>query len=92
MRARVIGMAIVVAAAFMGMDVPTAHAQSCFDLWVERNTIYKRAGYFFKTSRAINYLGNAGCRYDDEAELPLSPRQRSQIARILGMERRLGCR
>jgi hypothetical protein len=92
MRPMVIGMLAAMAAAISGMDVSTAYAQSCFELWVQRNSIYKRAGYCFKTSRATSYFGNAGCMYDDEAQLPLSPGERSQIARIMGMERRLGCR
>ena len=92
MRLTTIGMSAAMVAAILGMDVSSAHAQSCSELWLERNQIYKRAGYCFKTSRAINYFGNAGCMYDNEARLPLSPGERSQIARIVGMERRLGCR
>jgi hypothetical protein len=37
-----------------------AHADVCFDLWVQRNSIYKAYGYCFKTPKAISYFGN--CR------------------------------
>jgi hypothetical protein len=69
-----------------------AQAQSCDALWYERNAVYKRAGYCFKTPRAIATFGNAGCMYDNEYELPLSPRQRSRIAWIIRMEQQYGCR
>jgi hypothetical protein len=75
--------------------VPTASAMAqgiCQSLWVERNAIYKDAGYCFKTDRAISYFGNAGCRYEYEGDLPLSPRQRARIASILAEERANGCR
>jgi YARHG domain len=43
---------------------PAAHAQlseySCDALWHERNTIYARNGYCFKTDRAIEAFGR-GC-------------------------------
>jgi hypothetical protein len=72
-------------------SVSAAQAQSCQDLWVERNSYYKEAGYCFKTSRAISYFGNAGCQYDNEASLPLPRGVRGRIADITRMERRLGC-
>jgi hypothetical protein len=37
----------------------SASAGVCFDLWVARNSIHKAYGYRFKTSKAINYFGNA---------------------------------
>lgn len=69
-----------------------AQAQSCDQLWYERNAIYKRAGYCFKTPRAISTFGNAGCIYDSAEELPLTRGQRNRIAWIVRMERDLGCR
>lgn len=69
-----------------------AQAQSCGELWYQRNSIYKAAGYCFKTARAIRTFGNAGCGYDSEYALPLSPDQRGTIARIVRAERELGCR
>ena len=69
-----------------------AAAQSCGQLWYQRNAIYKSAGYCFKTQRAISTFGNAGCMYDSEYALPLSPDDRAQIASIVRMEQQVGCR
>jgi hypothetical protein len=69
-----------------------AAAQSCDQLWYQRNSIYKSAGYCFKTQRAISAFGNAGCMYDSENAVPLSPSDRAQIASIVRMEQEFGCR
>ena len=71
--------------------ISTASAQSCQDLWVERNSYYKQAGYCFKTSRAISYFGNGGCIYDIEASVPLPRGIRARTAEITRIERRSGC-
>jgi hypothetical protein len=68
-----------------------AQAQSCGDLWYERNSIYKAAGYCFRTPRAIRTFGNAGCSYDSEYDVPLSPRQRARVERLRALERDFGC-
>ena len=60
-------------------------------MWVESNSCCKRAGYCFKTWRAIDYFGNGGCRYDGEGDLPLSPGERQRIAKITRLERAYGC-
>ena len=82
-------LAIGAAPIFIATDV---QAQSCGDLWYRRNSIYKAAGYCFKTARAIRTFGNAGCSYDSEYALPLSPGQRQAINQIVRAERNLGCR
>jgi YARHG domain len=69
----------------------SASAQTCQSLWVERNSYYKAAGYCFKTARAISYFGNGGCRFDNEASVPLSRAVRARIAEIIRLEHRLGC-
>lgn len=79
------------AAAIVLMVTP-ASADVCDDLWYQRNGIYKSAGYCFKTSRGIRAFGNAGCSYDDEADVPLSSRERSRVNRIKAEERSYGCR
>jgi YARHG domain len=86
-------LAVAAAAAVVGAVPLTsvAHAQSCQSLWVERNSYYKEAGYCFKTARAISYFGNAGCRYDNEASVPLSRGIRNRIAEITRLERAMGC-
>jgi len=63
----------------------------CNRLWISRNLIYKQAGYCFKTARAIQSFGNAGCRYDAVEETPLSDRQRKEILQIKSRELALAC-
>jgi hypothetical protein len=78
--------------AYAGLDGPAAQAQSCQELWVARNSIYKEYGYCFKTARAIRHFGNAGCQYDNERDLPMSRADRAEVDRIVRRERALGCR
>jgi hypothetical protein len=81
----------LLAAASVATTVSVSHAQTCQELWVERNQYYKEAGYCFRTPRAIRYFGNAGCRYDDEGAVPLPRGVRNRIAVIAQTERHLGC-
>jgi hypothetical protein len=74
-----------------GLSATSASAQSCQQLWVERNSYYKDAGYCFKTRRAIAFFGNAGCAYDDEGSVPLPRGIRARIADITAIERSRGC-
>ncbi len=64
---------------------------SCGELWYARNEIYKDAGYCFRTQRGIRAFGNAGCRYDDVEDVPLSANQRRAVAEIQRWERIKGC-
>ena len=68
-----------------------ANIGSCEELWVERNSYYKEAGYCFQTSRAIHYFGNGGCVFTNQAALALSPTVRNRIAQIVRTERVLAC-
>ncbi len=68
-----------------------ALAESCDDLWYARNEIYKAQGYCFRTRRGIDAFGNAGCRYDNADEVPLSSSQRRTIAEIQREERARRC-
>lgn len=94
MRTSSIATALALATAITGFATGSTLAQGdiCSQLWVARNSIYKSAGYCFKTQRAISYFGNAGCAYDVEAALPLAPGERAQIAAIVAQERTYGCR
>ena len=89
MRTFAIGMLIVGMAATS--VIPAAYAQSCQQLWVERNSHYKARGYCFKTQRAIAYFGNGGCIYQDEDRVPLTQRERNRIAEIKRLEQARGC-
>jgi hypothetical protein len=75
----------------MALAGPVSASALCDDLWIQRNSIYKDNGYCFRTSNAISYFGNAGCVYDDVSDVPLSARERRNIARIVAAERRNRC-
>ncbi len=77
--------------AFVHLATPALAAFPCDELWAERNAVYKDAGYCFKTPRAIRAFGNAGCRYDDLADVPLSPRDRAKVADIQRQEQANRC-
>jgi len=64
---------------------------SCAQLWYQRNSIFKAAGYCFHTPRAIRIFGNAGCGYDEEADVPLSERDRHAIDLLHQVERMKRC-
>lgn len=74
------------------LAIPPARAQSCDQLWYQRNAIYKQGGYCFRTPRAISAFGNAGCQYDSEYDVPLSANQRRIVSDIQAQERAFGCR
>ena len=80
---------------FLTLSAPMAQAQyrdmSCGDLYYERNSIYKNNGFCFKTARAIQTFGNAGCSYDDVNDVPLSSRDRRKVACIKEAEVDQGC-
>lgn len=87
---RFVGCCRTVVSGFSEAPAPRGSA-SCDDLWSERNAIFKAAGYCFRSQRGIQAFGNAGCQFDDEADVPLSSRQREQVAQIRATERRLSC-
>jgi len=63
----------------------------CQPLWEVRNWIYKERGYCFKTPKAIKAFGNAGCLYDDVAQVPLSNVERANVQTIKKAEAKKGC-
>lgn len=64
---------------------------NCEELWWERNNVYKQRGYCFKTARAIQAFGNAGCQYDAIEAVPLSKMDHDLVAEIQMWERRNRC-
>jgi hypothetical protein len=63
----------------------------CSDLWYMRNSLFKVAGYCFKTPQAIRTFGNLGCAYDKQDEVPLSAQQRSILGEIQAAEITKSC-
>jgi hypothetical protein len=49
-------------------------------------------GFCFKTRRALEFFGNAGCMYENDASVPFTGSERDLIARIVAREASLGCR
>jgi hypothetical protein len=84
-------LTVFLATATLAATASVASAQSCYDLWVERNSYYKAAGYCFKTTRAISYFGNGGCFVYNEGDLRLAPGVRARINQIVRTERAYGC-
>lgn len=62
-------------------------SMSCGQLWYQRNAIYARAGYCFKTAQAIGAFGK-GC-FPPYGEL--SSRSQSVVDEIQYWEGRKGC-
>ena len=83
-----------VALSLAGYAITPAQAQSCGELWVAINSIYKNNGYCFRTRRAIDHFGNAGCVTSDmrEVRASMSGQDRRRVDRLVAMSRDLGCR
>ncbi|MEM9733483.1 MAG: YARHG domain-containing protein [Pseudomonadota bacterium] len=79
----------VLVALFGSFISTSALAATCFDLWVERNAIFKRNGYCFGTTLGKTYFGNNGC-WTRNARLSASEQRR--VANIKRVERSRGCR
>ena len=63
----------------------------CQQLWFSRNSIFKEAGYCFKTPRAISVFGNAGCKYDSIDDVPLESENQTLVSVIKSTEQMKGC-
>ena len=63
----------------------------CQPLWEVRNWIYKENGYCFHTPKAIKAFGNAGCLYDDTAQVPLNSVERYNVKAVKKVEANNGC-
>ena len=87
---RIVGLTLLIVVA-NAVAAPAFAQGVCQRLWVERNSIYKAAGYCFNTQRGVRYFGNAGCSYDNVRDVPLSDYDRALVARIVAQERAMGC-
>ncbi len=63
----------------------------CQNLWYVRNRIYKDAGYCFKTQTGINEMGNTGCHINNQAAVPLTAIEASNVAAVRSVEKSKGC-
>lgn len=65
---------------------------SCDALWMVRNSIYDERGFCFKTARALETFSNADCYVRDASRLKFNAYERTNIDRIVAVERKKGCR
>lgn len=80
-------LAAIAGAAILGSTA--ASAQSCYDLWYQRNAIYDSYGYCFKSALGQRTFDNSDCWTSNPRLSPVDQRRVEQIRR---MERRRGCR
>lgn len=79
----------VLAALSLGVSVQAAFADSCYDLWYERNEIFDANGFCFKSSLGKRVFDNSDC-YTDEPELSRAEQRR--VDQIRREEKRLRCK
>jgi hypothetical protein len=84
----------ITSATFSTLPAPKTTANdTCETLWHQRNAIWHRAGYCFKSARGQAAFGNAGCSRDEAAaQSAMSAADRARVAEFLARERALGCR
>jgi hypothetical protein len=70
---------------------PALRQLSCQALWEVRNLIYQQNGYCFQTERAQKVFDNSGCWITDQAAVRLNVYERSNVARIVEIEKARGC-
>lgn len=79
----------VLAAAAVGLSAQSAFADSCYDLWYERNAIYDDNGFCFKTDLGKRVFDNSDC-YTSAPEFTEAEQRR--INKIRRQEKRLRCK
>ena len=65
-----------------------AAANTCMTLWLERNAIFKSAGYCFGSKLGKGVFGNSGCH---TKQPKISKSRQARVANIKKREKRLGC-
>ena len=89
--AAALGFAVGLGAIVSSAQAVPVDTLSCKQLWVKRNQIYKSNGYCFKTTRARNYFGNAGCYVSDMDDVSLSKSEMSKVLTYKHWEEVNGC-
>ena len=64
---------------------------NCEFLWEMRNNIFSQRGYCFHTQRAIQTIGNAGCKFADINQLSLNRFERANVSTIRSVQTSLHC-
>jgi hypothetical protein len=81
-------LALLAAVAFLG-TVSIAQAESCYDLWYERNAIFDARGYCFETQLGQDTFDNSDCWTENPK---LTRAEQRRVAAIKAEERRRGCK
>jgi hypothetical protein len=84
----VVALPVFIATVPTQVEAKPYRYMSCYELWYERNAIFARKGYCFRTRRAIREFGRR-C-YPPYGEL--SPWEEDIVDEIKYWERRKGCR
>ena len=66
-----------------------AQADSCYQLWYERNAIYDGHGFCFKSQLAKETFDNSDCH---TSNVQLSPAEQRIVDQIKADEARLNCK
>lgn len=82
-------IAPLLACAVMTASVVPALADSCYDLWYERNLIYAQYGYCFVTPLGRRVFADYDCWTRNPR---LEPWEQQRVREIKAEERRIGCR
>lgn len=83
-------ISIITAISALGLivSVEPALAESCYDLWYERNSIYDANGYCFKTRLGRQTFDNSDC-YTNNVQL--SGQEQYRVDQIQEEEASRGC-
>lgn len=73
------------------MQVELLRTLSCDALWTVRNFMYDEQGYCFQTAKAQAVFSNEGCFITNGALVPFNAYERTNIDRIVAVEREKGC-
>ncbi len=73
---------------FLLLSVSSGRANECVSLWIERNTIFDRAGYCFNSALGRGYFDNRDCNTSNPT---LTRSSQDRVASIQAREARLGC-
>jgi hypothetical protein len=88
-----IGMGRIFVSLFLGCSAAliagNAMAQSCYDLWYERNAIYDANGYCFSSQLGMDTFDNSDCWTDSPN---FSRAEQRRIDQLRRQERSRGCR
>ena len=83
-------MRLQIAAGLLIMGISTAaQADTCYDLWYERNAIYDAHGFCFKTQLGQETFDNSDCT---ASNVKLTPAEQKRVDQIKAEERNLNCK